>query len=328
MSSITLSDGKPVPKRLLTTSWHNFGLRQCLLALGFTDQEMRYERGVRFILDQWINEVPDLIVLIKKKWKAQVIHYHEANGGDHEQWTRWNSIYSAALKKVSRALHKDRNTIQLNCEICNRMFHKKITNSKRKTRVCSSSECRRLYKQKRSRERKQSKQIQFDRICANPGCGKRILTHRRDHFFHSTVCWRKVYNAIYHLQNKHKRISWKALWTRLTPEEKEAALKQARERARARIEAESLEQRTVRLAKHNARMKAYRKKRAAEGRPLPNGNVPIEVWLAKKKEKLKDKPWIYETILQKYSFPDGSVSWAAPREVTTDRKRIKRPRKQ
>src|SRR5690606_27342864 len=76
-----------------------WGLKQCLLALGFSLEEMRYRKGCRSIIENWVNEEKELLELVKKRWKELAVQYHEARGGDPEKWKNVNAIYSCALKK-------------------------------------------------------------------------------------------------------------------------------------------------------------------------------------------------------------------------------------
>jgi hypothetical protein len=108
-----------------------------------------------------------------------------------------------------------------------------------------------------------------------------------------------------------KRPKWKDRWVTLTSEQQEEYRKNHFLRQQQRFENESPEKRAERLARNSEKMKEYRKRRAAMGNPIKTPYVDRETWLAKKKEQLKDKPWLYETILQKYLKPDGTISSVA-----------------
>ena len=88
--------------KISTSDWNRQSLRKCLLALGFTDAEMRFRKGARFILESWTGEEKDLLKLVKDKWKEKAVYFHEANHNDPEQWKNVNSLYSAILKKIHK----------------------------------------------------------------------------------------------------------------------------------------------------------------------------------------------------------------------------------
>jgi hypothetical protein len=82
-------------------NWRKVSLRKCLLALGISNEEMRFRVGARMILDSWTGEVETLYQLAKSRWKEKVARYHEANnGGDPEMWLMYNQIFTAIEYKL------------------------------------------------------------------------------------------------------------------------------------------------------------------------------------------------------------------------------------
>ena len=317
----------PQKKRLIPRrDWSKQSLRKCLLALGISEEEMRYRKGARSVREFWAGEVEALMDLAKVAWKKRVVLVHEANdGGDPEQWKILNTIYSTVLKKLAPFIRRSRNNqkkvFDFECMICGNTFKKKIVSwVQYKSSLCDNHECKKEYYRRRSRKQRAKERVGREIHCPNPKCGKRLVitNWKGRRKYCSEDCrithWNEKNAEKIENQRKirqEKRPKWREWWVTLTPEQQEEYRIKHSERTQKRHENETPEQRTARLAHNAAKRKEYLKRRAARGNPIKNYYVKREVWLAKKKEQLKDKPWIYETILQKYLRPDGTISSVA-----------------
>lgn len=309
-------------RRIADVNWQQKSLRQCLKALGLSDHEMRYS-GCPLMIS-WAGNLPELIELVKRTWKQQVVKVHEATGNDPHQWKMLNIVYSATLKKISkyqRKTDKRVKTITFTCHVCNKSVTKKyVSRFQNKSFLCDNIDCIREYRRRKQRRLRQRDRVIKRMVCANDQCDKEfnMSDGRGRKRFCSDLCrmdqWRRDNEEKLKAQSKashERRMAWKDWYAGLTEEQKEVIRVRTIETRRKRFENESPEKQAERRAKLNARMKAYRLKRKAEGRPITSKYIRREDWLAKKKEELKDKPWIYETLLQKYQRPDGTISSVA-----------------
>ena len=318
----------PRRKRIIPSQdWNNLTLRKCLSALGISKEEMRYTKGATNIVKFWKEDIEDLVTLAKVAWKKQVVLVHEANegGGDPEQWKLLNTLYATILKKLApyiREKRKRKNKIlEFDCMICGITFKKKIVSwVQYKSALCDNHECKKEYYRRRSRKQREKTRRVREIFCENLKCRKRMVISnwkgrrrycskecRMNHWKEKNISKIKERQKI----QQAKRPKWKDKWVTLTPEQQEEYRKNHSLRQQQRYENESPGKRAERLARNNKRMKEYRKRRAALGNPIKNPYIKREEWLAKKKEQYKDKPWIYETILQKYKRPDGTISSVA-----------------
>lgn len=284
---------------LINDDWNSRSLRKCLIALGLTDLEMRYQKGARRILDSWTGEVESLLELVKKKWKQQVIKYHEATGGDIEKWKIVNTIYSAAIKKISPYLSKVRakknKTITFTCSICGEEKTKKlVSHFQYKSSICNNPECQKTYRRNKSRRQRALAKTNYRRICKNERCGKEFFTTN----FNKIYCCHKCFIATYTRKHRQKK-DWNAFWNKLTEEQRTNYHRKRAERKQKRIENETPEQRSVRLEKIRIKMQVYREKRKLQGNPIKSKYVSLKDWLEKKQKECSNKPWIFETILLK-----------------------------
>ena len=319
-----------IPQKQRTLSrldWSNQSLRKCLHALGFSDEEIKYKPGSISVLKSWEGEEKVLLELVKKRWKSEVVKCHEASDtSDPVKWKALNTIYSVILKKITPSIRINPGKpiarfIEFECMVCKGTFKKKIVSwVQYKSSLCNSPECQKEYNRRRTRKQRERYRINKEIFCEHPECGKRVIItnwqgRRR-------YCSNDCRVSHWHLKNKtkveeqrkirqEKRPRWKEWWDTRTPEQqKEYRINHLKLRQN-RIENETPEKRRERLDRTNQKRKEYLNRRIAMGNPVKYVYVKREVWLAKKKEQLKDKPWIYETILQKYLKPDGTISHAA-----------------
>lgn len=288
--------------------WYSQSLRSCLHFLGISDDEMRFRKGARRIIESWKDQENDLLELIKRKWKKQVVLYHEAaQNGDVEKWKEINTVYSAAVRKISSYLPKVKNRNckieYFTCKFCGKTFSKKIiSHFQYKSFLCGDIKCTREYRKQKSYNYRKKLKTTFERTCT---CGRRFFTTVSK----KKYCCRECWNNDYLLRNESKlkeqqkirqqrRTSWKEMFSRLTEEQKQEYRKKHRLQKQKRIESETPEQRKIRLQEKAKEMREYRKKRILEGRPIKTNYIPRKEWLEKKRLQYIDKPWIYETILQ------------------------------
>lgn len=295
--------------------WHKQSLRRCLHALGISDGEMRYSKAP--ITRIWAGHIRELIDLVKRAWKREVIKVHEATGNDPEQWKMLNVVYSAAMRKLAPYLHRGR-SITFECHICERSITKKyVSRYQNKSFLCSDIKCIREYRKRKARKLRARYRITKELFCENPKCHTRFhLTNGKGRRrYCSDECrmnhWKEKNNEKIKKQAKArhtKKMPWKEWWKTLTSEQQQDYRRQHAERKQRRIENETPEERATRLDRNNQKMKQYKQRRAERGNPIPYKYIPRKEWLEKKKEQHKDKPWLYETILRQFILSDGRIS--------------------
>lgn len=312
MNDTALVIGSVTKSHIDKKDWSKQSLRTCLHVLGVTDQEMRFKRGVRGIMECWKKDAQVLLDLVKKKWKAQVVVHHEANGGDPEEWKNLNCLYSVIAKRIAPYIPKIAarkiKFITFDCVICLGTFTKKyVSRFQDKSCLCGKRECYLKNRSIRGKMLRMRYQGTEEVICENPECRKRFFPigkARGKTRFCSPKCRRKVWakkNADllrkWDKSYKTKR-PWKVRFSEKTEEQKEEYRMRRADKTHALIDRETPEHKKARLAKIKVRMQKYRDKRKAEGNPVKRTNR-LE-WLEKKKIELIDKPWIYETYVQIY----------------------------
>jgi hypothetical protein len=298
--------------------WRKQSLRGCLKALGISDEEMRFNNVP--IVVSWAGHIDELVDLVKKAWKREVVKVHEATGNDPHLWKMLNVIYSVAMRKLAPSIRKfkNRKTITFECHICGRSITKLyVSRYQNKSFLCSDIKCIREYRKRKARKLRMRYRITKEMFCEDPSCHARFhLTNGKGRRrYCSDECrinhWNEKNKEKIKTQIKArhtKRMPWKEWWKTLTPEQQQDYRQKHAERTRRRIDNETPEERAARLEKTNQKMKQYRQRRAEKGNPIPYKYIPKKEWLELKKEKLKDKPWLYETILRQFILPDGRIS--------------------
>jgi hypothetical protein len=262
--SITKVPAPPVP----FDNWSRKTLKQCLIALGFTLEEIRFRKGARFILQNWTGEERDLFQKVKKKWKALSVRHHEANGGDPEQWKNINSIFSSIEKKMHRYIveKKPDEYVFFNCMICKKNFKKKLVSwMQLKSSLCDNIECIRTYRRNKARRRRLKHRTTREQFCENDKCHRRMHTQNPIKRFCSRACCLKVWKAnnkdrvLAQSRIQHSKRPWKVWYAGLSPEQKTEYNKKTVEKRHNRLANETPEKKAAR----QARVAAYNKDRRA-----------------------------------------------------------------
>lgn len=169
-------------------------LRQCLVALGVTDAEMRYRKNARGIMISWTGEERELLDLVKRKWKRLAALHHEANGGDGEQWKQINQAYTKASNSIRyflRRIHNPRTQKKVlikECAVCGEMFDITVRDDGRFRRKTCSEECRHTYRVRLRRKRRHIAAAikHVYKICQH--CGRQFETNRPQKKYCRTKC--------------------------------------------------------------------------------------------------------------------------------------------
>lgn len=285
-------------------NWSKKSLRYCLTSMGLTHEEMRYRAGARYLIESWTGEIETLIDLVKKKWKAQVIPLHEANGGDHEQWKNLNSLYSSILRKLGPYVRKNPGAyIDFECQFCKRKVRKmRMSWMQEKSILCDSHECLKAWYRLRAQRYRARFKTNWERFCEYKECGKRFITTNSNKKFCSKTCFRQNYRSLHpeHGQSRQPH-RWQKWFATLTEEQKEAYRKRHVELKHEREVNRTPEQMAALRAKRAAYAKIYRDRRKAEGNPVPRSpQMTDQEWMEKKRQELIDKPWLFETIVLKH----------------------------
>jgi len=296
---LTLSTQRP--HTIADNNWAKQSLRQCLLALGLTDQQIRYRKGIRYILQSWTGEEKTLISLVKKQWKSLVVQHHEATGDDPEQWKRANALYSAILKKVVFTV-KNRpfiETKEYNCIICKRPVVKIIKAwTQRNSLICSQPECQKEYQNFRVRRLRNRYRPTYDRYCEI--CGNRFFTHDSRKKYCKDEC-RDVRNNNVRRASPHPTSTYAERMARLTTEEKQALHRRHYARFKRKQEHWS-EEKWAEYRKKQAAIQAARRQRLTpeqrKAERLKYRQKTEAELIESQRQKWKDKPWLFETWLQ------------------------------
>ena len=232
--------------------WGRKTLKQCLSALGFSKEEMRYRKGQISILKNWFAEEKALLDLVKKRWKEQVVIYHEANNGDKEKWKNVNSLYSAILKKiVSNIRETQRKTeyTEYECFICKSEVRKKVINGfELHSKLCKNSECKKKYNALKARRRRTLLKVNYEKICAWNECGKRFFTTNNVRKYCCWPCRNKQENKN-ERGKKRKYVPWREKMLKLTEEQRKEYNKKHYLKRLSKKENESPEQKKERRKK-------------------------------------------------------------------------------
>jgi hypothetical protein len=278
-------------------------LRQSLLFLGITDGEMRYRKGARTIMESWTGEAETLLDLVKKRWKEKVKIHHEATGNNPDAWREYNVAYSTAIKKIAPFLKRilDRKLIIFECIICKREFAKKCFNPFQfNSKLCRRVECKREYYRLRALRERAKKKRNFRKICENPECQESFITRFSVQKYCSKKCFKKHYRMLHPEQlsessKEKRRVGDRARYASLSEEERAEFVERKLQKRREREEKLSEDKKMLLKNKKREYMLKYiqrsPKKKQLQGK----------AWLEAKRIKYIDKPWIYETILQKYT---------------------------
>jgi len=188
-------------------NWHKKSLRQCLMALGFTDKEMRCRKGASFLLDGWTGEIAVLLEMVKRRWKTLLIPLHEANGGNPEAWKNLNTIYSAAIQKIKPNLKREiskKKFMSFVCVICKRPFTKKIISwMQLKSRLCKNKECLREYRRLKAANARP--RFHSEKFCENLDCQKRFIVPNRVGLHFKKFCSKDCRLVVWNTKNIERK---------------------------------------------------------------------------------------------------------------------------